>query len=110
MADAIFKKGNFQSTNVITPNHKALKHIDKTLSRRLTAIRLTIENVFGLLQNYKILRETWTRTEEEHHKVFVFLAYLHNCRIFEGLTLRNDQFIQKNRDAEYEKFFCGYDL
>jgi len=97
--DSIFRGLNKETSdirsklNIVTPVNNPKLDKQKELSQRISCLRLGIENVFALLKKNRILVDKWRKSLEEHHKVWVYLAFNHNRRVSNGLEIRNEEFL-----------------
>lgn len=106
LGDAIFanlnsRKAAIQSPAlVVTPVHRETD-IEYRRSARVAAIRLGIENLFGVLNaSWRVLRETWRLEFREHHKVWLFVAFIHNSKVdLEGLEIRSRDSVARIRKS-----------
>jgi len=105
LGDSIFaginnnKKEYKFENEIITTKTQPLDH-EKKNNATLASIRLGIENFFGLsMKKWNILCCCWKTTFEHHHKMWIFLCWLHNKRIINGeITIRNKLEIEKAKN------------
>jgi hypothetical protein len=95
----------------VTPKNNTKDENVKAMSQRITCLRLGIENVFSILKKNRILVDKWKKSLEEHHQVFVYLAYLHNREISSGRReIRGEEFLRNNKVREATTFFGNFNF
>jgi hypothetical protein len=92
---------------VVTPKNNAVTESQKLKSQKVTSLRLSIGNLFCLMKKNKILVDKWKRDHKTHHMVWTYLGMVHNRNISEGLTLRSQDFMFKNKNKKKSTTYFG---